>query len=129
MVKINAFYKTVIGKLYPGAEIEYLHWDDDSNFKKNKELLSMIKELYKVMSIDGSNLKSPALFRTYHIAHKVGFNYQQEIEFLRIGKEIDRQEFMINHLEIIIPIVKEMESMKLKAKLNGHFKNVIPPKF
>ena len=129
LVKINAFYKTIIGKLYPGAEVEHLHWDDESNFKKNKELLELIRKLYQLMSISDEKLKSPAFFRTYQIGHKVGFNFQQELDFLNLGKEEDRQVFMIKHLQNIIPIVKEMETMKIKAKLNGHFKNVIPPKF
>ena len=129
LVKINAFYKTVIGKLYPGAEIERMHWDQDSNFRKNKELLSLLKELYLIMNVENVPLKSPALFRTYEVAHKVGFSFQQEIEFLKLGREVERQMYMIDHLNHILPIVKEMESMKSKAKLNGHFKNVIPPEF
>ena len=129
LVKINAFYKTIIGKLYPGAEIERMHWDDESNFKKNKELLGLVKELYEIMNVENVILKSPALFRTYEVAHKIGLSFQQEIEFLKLGKEIDRQNYMLHHLKHILPIVKEMEAMKSKAKMNGHFKNVIPPKF
>ena len=129
LVKINAFYKTIIGKLYPGAEVEHLHWDDHSDLKLNKDLLILLNELYEVMAIDTVRLKSPELFRTYHVAHKVGFNFQQEIEFLYLGKEIERQAYMIKHLKHIIPVVKELESMKLKARLNGHFKNVKPLDF
>lgn len=128
-VKIIAFYKNIIGKLYPGAEIEHLEWDDTSNFKLNKILLSFIQELYTVMAVENVDLKSPALFRTFQVAHKVGLSFQQEIEFLRIASEVDRQHYLINHIEHILPIVKEMEAMKNKARLNGHFKNVIPPKF
>jgi Lon protease-like protein len=128
-VKINAFYQNIIGKLYPGAEVEYLPWDDKSNFKLNKLLLSLIEELYTIMAVENVDLKSAALFRTSQVAHKVGFSFQQEIEFLKLSSEVSRQQYMIQHIEHILPIVKEMEAMKNKARLNGHFKNVIPPKF
>lgn len=128
-VKIHAFYRNIIGKLYPGAEIEHLPWDDKSNFKLNKSLLSLIEELYTVMAVDNIDLKSAALFRTSQVAHKVGFSFQQEIEFLKLASEVSRQQYMIQHIEHILPIVKEMEAMKNKARLNGHFKNEIPPKF
>jgi hypothetical protein len=61
------------------------------------------------------------------MAHHVGFSIEQEYKFLTIGDEIDRQEFMINHLENLIPIVKDMERLRKRVEMNGHFKNIIPP--
>ena len=129
LVKIDAFYKTVIGKLYPGAEIERQEWDNDSDFALNKAILSLLRELYSMMDIEKGNSLSPIKFRTFQVGHKVGFNFQQELEFLKLGKEKERQQFMRDHLNKIIPIVKETEAMKVKARLNGHFKNEIPPAF
>ncbi len=81
------------------------------------------------MNVENVVLKSPALFRTYEVAHKIGFSFQQELEFLKLGKEKERQVYMIDHLKHILPIVKEMEAMKSKARMNGHYKNVTPPDF
>jgi hypothetical protein len=38
--------------------------------------------------------------------------------------ELQRQEYLKRHLAKVLPIVAEMESLKEKIKLNGHFKNI-----
>ena len=124
LVKIDAFYKTIIGKLYPGAEVRRMPWDDDSDFALNKKLIPLVKELYSIVNVTKVEVKNPTRFRTYQVAHKVGLNFDQELQFLSIHEEKKRQEFLLRHLENIIPILNEMEEMKRKAQLNGHFKNI-----
>ena len=43
--------------------------------------------------------------------------------------EVERQGFLIQHLERIIPILQEVERTKNRIKLNGHFKNLDPLNF
>jgi hypothetical protein len=43
--------------------------------------------------------------------------------------EAERQGFLIQHLERIIPILHEVEKTKERIKLNGHFKNLDPLTF
>ena len=38
--------------------------------------------------------------------------------------EKQRQEYLKRHLAKVIPMVAEMEHLKEKVKLNGHFKNL-----
>jgi hypothetical protein len=38
--------------------------------------------------------------------------------------ELQRQEYLRRHLTRVLPMVAEMESLKEKIKLNGHFKNL-----
>lgn len=127
LVKIEAFYTTIIDKLYPGAEIKYLHWDDVADTTLAKELHALVEELYRIMQIKDVKLNLPGQIRTFQIAHKVGLNFEQEIHFLQIAREFDRQVFLINHINHIMPIVREMEELKKKARMNGHFKKLIPP--
>ncbi len=127
LVKIEAFYTTIIDKLYPGAEIKYLLWDDVADTTLAKELYSLVEELYRIMQIKDVKLNLPEQFKTFQIAHKVGLNFEQEIHFLQIAREFDRQVFLINHINHIMPIVREMEELKKKARMNGHFKRLIPP--
>jgi hypothetical protein len=127
LVKIVAFYKNIIDKLYGGVEVKYLPWDDKSDFQLNQILLEKLIQLYKIVDINEVPLGDSLSFRTFQVAHKVGFSFEQELEFLEIGSEKDRQSYMINHLEKFIPIVYEAEEMKRRARLNGHFKEAIPP--
>jgi hypothetical protein len=35
---------------------------------------------------------------------------------------------MLDHLQKIMPVVEEMEILRERAAMNGHFKNIIPRK-
>jgi uncharacterized protein len=38
--------------------------------------------------------------------------------------ELQRQEYLKRHLKKVIPVLAEMETLKERVKLNGHFKNL-----
>ncbi|MEM9546474.1 MAG: LON peptidase substrate-binding domain-containing protein [Bacteroidota bacterium] len=128
LVKVIDFYDRHPNKLYPGVEIEKLEWDDVSDIVMNTKILQQISILYETMNISNVKILPPDKFRTYQIAHKVGFNVDQELHFLTLTKEIDRQLYMFDHLTKLIPVVEEMEQLRKRAEMNGHFKNVIPRK-
>jgi hypothetical protein len=48
----------------------------------------------------------------------------EEYEMLGLMKELQRQEYLRRHLKKVLPVVAEMESLKEKIKLNGHFRNL-----
>ena len=39
-------------------------------------------------------------------------------------QEVQRQEYLKRHLAKVLPVIAEMEQLKEKVKLNGHFKNL-----
>jgi hypothetical protein len=43
---------------------------------------------------------------------------------LNLFDERQRQEYLKRHLAKVIPMVAEMEQLKVKVKMNGHFKNL-----
>jgi len=43
---------------------------------------------------------------------------------LHLLQERQRQEYLKRHLTKVIPLIAEMEQLKEKIKLNGHFKNL-----
>ena len=126
LVKVVDFYDRHPNKLYPGIEVIKLEWDDSSDIILNTKLLQQISILYATMNISNVKILPPEKFRTYQIAHKVGFNVDQELHFLSLKKEVDRQLFMYDHLKKLLPVVEEMETLRKRAEMNGHFKNVIP---
>lgn len=128
-VRIDAFYKTIIGKLYPGVEIQRQPWNTDSDYGLSEKIIEALGDLYELMGVQEVKLSTAEKFKTVDVVHKVGFSFEQEIAFLKISDETDRQEFMLDHLKRIVPVVKQMEEMKKRARLNGHFKHVIPPDF
>lgn len=128
LMKIITVIDKLNGKLYPGVEYEKLYWDDVSDLYMNIEIVDLLEKLFSKLSVQNIKLKNPSDFRTYQVGHKVGFNIDQELEFLALQKEVERQRYMLAHLVKFLPIIDEMNSLKEKAKLNGYFKP-LPPMF
>jgi len=125
--KIEEFYRTTPNKLYSGADIQRL----DNSYIGDEALYELIREsidnLFTALNIKNNLDLNHTDFKTYHIAHHVGFSMEQEYEFLCMSSEKQRQEYMLDHMQKLIPVVQEMERLKKRAQLNGHFKDIIPP--
>lgn len=127
LFKIKEYFKDVEDRLYSGAEVERLDFDLDGDFLKYEKIIHLIAELYEVLNIKKPLPELDGAFNTYRIAHLVGFSIEQEYELLTIQEERRRQNFMLAHLDKLIPTAKEMEELRKKVQMNGHFKNILPP--
>jgi hypothetical protein len=56
----------------------------------------------------------------------MGLSVEEEYEFLGLLRERHRQEYLKRHLQKVLPMLIEMEQLKEKVKLNGHFRNLSP---
>jgi hypothetical protein len=66
---------------------------------------------------------------SYQIAHKIGLSVEEEYSLLKMPTENERQAFLIQHLERIIPMLQDVERTKDRIRMNGHFKNLDPLNF
>jgi uncharacterized protein len=112
-------------KLYSGAIVSY-----PANTGHGKKLLMgkvivAIKELHKILKIKKPFYKEEEQLSSYDVAHHAGLTLDEEYEFLSLTNELHRQEYLKRHLAKVLPVVAEMELLKEKIKLNGHFKNII----
>lgn len=128
LFKVEEYYTQAPNKLYPGADISRLPLDDAFDLSLNKEILKHVRSLFAHLKIKKKLPKSAANFRIYDIAHYIGLDINQEYNLLSIPTELERQAFALNHLKSLIPMIENMEQSRERAQLNGHFKNVIPPK-
>lgn len=126
--KIADFKHTEEGKIYAGGDVSFLEDKDDSTETIKNQLLDLIYELYIHLEVPKPQLDIAA-FRSFTLAHKIGLSLQQEYALLKIRSERARQEYLINHLLITIPIVQEMNRTKMIIELNGHFRNFDPLDF
>jgi len=125
--KIKEYYSQSPNKLYPGADITRLKLNDEYNQGLNEEILEQLTQLFGLLDINKKLPRSARTFRVYDIAHYIGLNIDQEYALLTLPTELERQEFAVAHLKKLLPVVENMENSKKRAKMNGHFKNVIPP--
>ncbi len=127
--KIINFYKQVPNKLYAAGDVEPLPDSDDEDLILKAQITEKIKHLYEVLGLATLYLNLPSDFRIYDLAHQLGLSLEQEYTLLQHRRESGRQQLVLAHLISILPIVEETERLKDRVKLNGHFKNLIPPKF
>jgi DNA repair exonuclease SbcCD ATPase subunit len=89
-----------------------------------RRVMNSIRELHKLLKVSKDFKKEDTELKTYDVAHHVGLSLQEEYELLSLMDERQRQEYLKRHLTKVIPMLAEMEQLKEKIKLNGHFKNL-----
>ncbi len=126
--RISEFYKEAKGKLYPGAIIDFAENIEDEDYGKRILLWDLLQELFNVLNVSRKFEKKPTDISTFEIGHHVALPLEEEYKMLLLEKESERQDFLILHLNKIIPTLQNLEDSKAKIKMNGHFRNLKPPK-
>lgn len=125
--KLVNFENPVAGKLYAGGEVE-LVTPSDGYSAHTKALTERLDRLYDLLQIEVDYDSSDENF-SYKVAHKVGLSIDQEYDVLQLDSEAERQLFLIQHLNTVLPVVSDMERTKQRIRMNGHFKNLDPLNF
>lgn len=126
---IEQFYRVSPDKLYPGGEVSFLDDDQTASPELQQEIFQLLEQLHEALGIQKNVAETPDDVRAYDIGHHIGLTLKQEYELLTLQTELDRLMFIKQHLTGILPVVQETERMKARAKLNGHYKNIVPPNF
>ncbi|NSL89159.1 LON peptidase substrate-binding domain-containing protein [Chitinophaga solisilvae] len=116
-------------KLYAGAIVNYPENHEASNTRLLDEVLHGIRELHAILQIHKSFKKEDHLLRSYDLAHHAGLSLNEEYELLHLFYEVQRLEYLKRHLHKVIPMMAEMEKLKERVKLNGHFRNLSSENF
>lgn len=111
-------------KLYSGAIVNY-----PANIERGSRVLMQtiviaIRELHKLLKINKDFKKPDEELWSYDVAHHAGLSLTEEYELLQLMNELQRQEYLKRHLKKVIPVIAEMETLKERVQLNGHFKNI-----
>lgn len=123
--RILEVIKEVPEKLYSGAIVKYPANKEDSGKKMlMQKIILEIRELHRLLNLSKDFHKPDEHLTSYDLAHHAGLSFEQEYELLGLFQEAQRQEYLKRHLAKVLPVLAEMESLKEKVKLNGHFKNL-----
>ncbi len=114
-------------KLYSGGIVNYPENAlDDGDEKLMKSIVKGVREVHRLLNISKDFRKSDEQLSSYDVAHHMGLSVDQEYELLGLLRERQRQEYLKRHLQKVLPMLMEMEHLKEKVKLNGHFRNLSP---
>lgn len=122
--RILEVIKSVPEKLYSGAIVNYPDNSDQGNIDLMRKVMVGIRELHRLLNVNKDFPKSDEDLKTYDVAHHIGLSLKEEYEILNLTDELHRQEYLKRHLAKVIPMVAEMENLKEKIRMNGHFKNL-----
>lgn len=122
--RILEVIKEIPEKLYSGAIVNYPANHEHGSAEVMRRVVNSIHELYKLLKVKKEFHKNDEELKSYDVAHHIGLSLQEEYELLGLMHERQRQEYLKRHLTKVIPLVAEMERLKKKVKLNGHFKNL-----
>lgn len=111
-------------KLYSGAIVNYPQNHEHGKRLLMNKVIASINELHKMLQVSKPLHKAEHDLWSYDVAHSIGLTLEEEYEFLTLMNELQRQEYLKRHLAKVIPVVAEMEALKEKIKMNGHFKNI-----
>lgn len=126
--KIETFHKVLVDKLYAGAEVSFLDRDDTSDETKQTVLMRLVEEFYDAMELPKPTIRKPT-FTSYTLAHKLGLSIEEEYYLVKIPSEVNRLEYLIQHLSRTIPVIRNITRTKQIIEMNGHFKNFDPLDF
>lgn len=125
--RILEVVKDIPDKQYSGAIVSYpQNFISPGDSTVSKNIINEVKRLYKLMDVE-EKFKFPenkTAMLSYEIAHYVGLSKVQEYELLCIFTEIQRLEYLRRHLNDITAVVQELERMKARVQMNGHFRNL-----
>jgi Lon protease-like protein len=123
--RILEIIKKIPDKLYSGAIVNY---PENAEVYHRKELMQVvikaIRELHRILNISKDFRKPDQELSAYDLAHHAGLSIEEEYEMLALFREEQRQEYLKRHLGKVLPVVVEMEVLKGRIMLNGHFKNL-----
>ncbi len=116
--------KTIPDKLFSGAIVNYPHNVDQGNDELMGAILKAMVEMHRLLNISKDFKKPVQQLNAYDIAHHVGLSLEDEYELLGLLVELQRQEYLKRHFRKVLPVLMEIDQLKKKVKLNGHFRNL-----
>ena len=127
--RIVHFDAVAPGKLYPGGEIEWLDSDERGNPEMQKSVYDLFIELNNALGFKREKFSVAPELHSFSIGHHIGLTTEQECKLLSMDSESGRLVFLRDHIRKILPTIKNNEKNKVKAKMNGHFKDAEHPDY
>jgi len=104
--------------------------DEPEETPKRNLQQRLITQHMRLLELAGRTVR-PSLYQdvkalSYVIAPNAGLSSQQKQDVLEILTENERVAYLVDHLEALIPRVRQMEDLRRRIQSNGHFKDFPP---
>jgi uncharacterized protein len=116
-------------KLYHGAIVTYPTTKYIGNPTLMAKIIEGIRELHVLLQVIKNFKKTDVDLCSFDVAHHAGMTVEEEYQLLEFENELHRQEYIKRHLVKVLAMMGQMNMLKEKIQLNGHFKNLEGFKF
>lgn len=111
-------------KLYHGAIVTYPPTKYIGSATLMQKIIESIRELHTILKVNKIFKKSDQDLCSFDVAHHAGMTIEEEYQLLEFEQELHRQEYIKRHLVKVLAMMGQMNKLKEKIQLNGHFKNL-----
>lgn len=124
VIKVLEIIHQIPNKLYSGAIINHLPNQVFPIPLTMKKLLVKIRQFHLQIQVTKNFAKPDELLLSYDVAHHIGLTLQEEYELLNLLQEDQRLEFLKRHLSKHSKASEQIDQLRAKIQLNGHFKEL-----
>ncbi len=127
--RVKDYWNPWGGKLYAGGEVEVI---DAKDTETDMLLLLKVKEMSSQLFawLDAEEYPDVSKINSvYEIGHKIGLKLEEEYNLLAIQDENERLQYVIKHLNKLLPALERAYYAQERIKQNGHFKHLDPLEF
>lgn len=122
--RILEVIKELPDKLFSGAIVNYPPNMETGSRVLMQRLIGGVRELHRLLDTEKKFSRPEEELCVYDIAHHAGLTVKEEYELLELLQELQRQEYLKRHLQKVLGVMAEMDGLKKRIKLNGHFKHL-----
>lgn len=121
--RIEKYEEKQADKLYPGGLVQLLEQDPTEDKRLRLKLIDYLDHFFELLHEKPDKDEYLAKrYLSYEIGHKVAFRIEEEYTLLKTLREQERQKYVVEHLDKLIPVLVELEKTKNRIRMNGHFK-------
>jgi hypothetical protein len=122
--QIEDIIRQLPGKLYSGARVDFPTNDRRGAPATLGALLKTVRELLTLLQVKKDFPRPDEELTSYDLAHLAGLSLDDQYAVLGLFQERERLAWLQRHLDKIIPVVRDLEALKERVQLNGHFKHL-----
>jgi len=115
-------------KPYYGAIVKEVVQPFADAVKLSADLIELLEKMKDLLQLNKPLFNDYKSLTAFDIAPYVGFSIEEKYRLLSITDEKSRQSLIYYHLKSSLLNMKNKVEILNKIKMNGHFRNEIPPK-
>jgi Lon protease-like protein len=123
--RIQQYHVSSESRTYGSAEVIDLHLEGQEDLALELRIQTLMEDLYTIMRIPKKTM--PGKFEIHQLVRKIALSLQEEYALLKMTNVNQRQQFMLERLEILIPKIREIEEIRRRIEMNGHNTLIVPP--